>query len=154
MKRVSLDLNKVLIFNIFRLWKWWNSVGLKTEGLVKKQWPISRYKVFIFIIIFILKFPVSILDFSFVVNWVLILSLFKGTLVYTKQIQTLKADFWKEGVGGSKKLLKKILKKITNYEEQHVNLDEQVNKEHDNVNKIIRSLKFHNFDNIFGSQFF
>jgi len=52
----------------------------------------------------------------------------KGTLVYTKQIQTLKADFWKEGVGGSKKLLKKILKKITNYEAQHVNLDEQVNK--------------------------
>ena len=69
------------------------------------------------------------------VNWVLILSLFKGTLVYTKQIQTLKADFWKEGVGGSKKLLKKILKKITNYEEQHVNLDEQVNKEPDNVKK-------------------
>ena len=69
------------------------------------------------------------------VNLVLILSLFKGTLVYTKQIQTLKADFWKEGVGGSKKLLKKILKKITNYEEQHVNLDEQVNKEHDNLKK-------------------
>ena len=87
------------------------------------------------------------------VNWVLILSLFKGTLVYTKQIQTLKADFWKEGVGGSKKLLKKILKKITNYEEQHVNLDEQVNKEHDNL-KMIRSLKSHNFDNILGSQFF
>ena len=52
----------------------------------------------------------------------------KGTLVYTKQMQTLKADFWKEGVGGSKKILKKILKKITNYEEQHVNLDEEVNK--------------------------
>ena len=52
----------------------------------------------------------------------------KGTLVYTKQMQTLKADFWKEGVGGSKRILKKILKKITNYEEQHVNLDEEVNK--------------------------
>ena len=52
----------------------------------------------------------------------------KGTLVYTKQMQTLKADFWKEGVGGSKKILKKILKKITNYEEQHVNLDEEGNK--------------------------
>ena len=150
MKGVSLDLNKVLIFNIFRLWKWWNSVGLKTEGLVKKQWPISRYKVFIFIVIFILKFPVSILDFSFVVNWVLILSLFKGTLVYTKQIQTLKADFWKEGVGGSKKLLKKILKKITNYEAQHVNLDEQVNKEHDNVKKMNHSLKSDGFDSIWG----
>lgn len=43
-------------------------------------------------------------------------------------MQTLKADFWKEGVGGSKRILKKILKKITNYEEQHVNLDEEVNK--------------------------
>ena len=43
-------------------------------------------------------------------------------------MQTLKADFWKEGVGGSKRLLKKILKKIMNYEEQHVNLDEEVNK--------------------------
>ena len=57
-----------------------------------------------------------------------IFSNLKGTLVYTKQMQTLKADFWKEGVGGSKRILKKILKKITNYEEQHVNLDEEVNK--------------------------
>ena len=32
-------------------------------------------------------------------------------------------------------MLKKILKKITNYEAQHVNLDEQVNKEPDNVKK-------------------
>ena len=80
------------------------------------------------------------------VNLVLIFSLFKGTLVYTKQIQTLKADFWKEGVGGSKKLLKKILKKITNYEAQHVNLDEQVNKEPDNVKKMIHSLISDDFD--------
>ena len=90
------------------------------------------------------------MDFSFVVNLLLILSLFKGTLVYTKQIQTLKADFWKEGVGGSKKLLKKILKKITNYEAQHVNLDEQVNKEPDNVKKMIHSLKSDDFDSILG----
>ena len=87
------------------------------------------------------------------VNLVLIFSLFKGTLVYTKQIQTLKADFWKEGVGGSKKLLKKILKKITNYEAQHVNLDEQVNKEPDNVKKMIHSLKSDDFDSILGWQF-
>ena len=85
------------------------------------------------------------------VKLVLILSLFKGTLVYTKQIQTLKADFWKEGVGGSKKLLKKILKKITNYEAQHVNLDEQVNKkEPDNVKKMIHSIKSDDFDSILG----
>ena len=47
-------------------------------------------------------------------------------------------------------MLKKILKKITNYEEQHVNLDEQVNKEHDNVKKMNRSLKSDGFDSIWG----
>ena len=47
-------------------------------------------------------------------------------------------------------MLKKILKKITNYEAQHVNLDEQVNKEPHNVKKMIHSLKSDDFDSILG----
>ena len=52
----------------------------------------------------------------------------RGVLKYESKIQTIKSDFWKEGVDGSKRILKKILKKINDYEMHHINLEEEVNR--------------------------
>ena len=52
----------------------------------------------------------------------------KGRISYDKEAHTVKSDFWKNGVAGSRRILKKVLKKINIYEEQHTKLEEQVNK--------------------------
>ena len=52
----------------------------------------------------------------------------KGRISYDKETHTVKSDFWKNGVAGSRRILKKVLKKINIYEEQHTKLEEQVNK--------------------------
>ena len=41
----------------------------------------------------------------------------RGTISYHIKLVNVPPDFWKEGVGTSKKIINKILKKITSYED-------------------------------------
>ena len=41
----------------------------------------------------------------------------RGTISYQIKLVNVPADFWKEGVGTSKRIINKILKKITSYED-------------------------------------
>ena len=51
----------------------------------------------------------------------------RGTISYQIRLVNVPPDFWKEGVGTSKRIINKILKKITSYEDDmSKNLDDEI----------------------------
>ena len=51
----------------------------------------------------------------------------RGTISYQIKLVNVPPDFWKEGVGTSKRIINKILKKITSYEDDmDRNLDDEI----------------------------
>ena len=51
----------------------------------------------------------------------------RGTISYEIRLVNVPPDFWKEGVGTSKRIINKILKKITSYEDDmSKNLDDEI----------------------------
>ena len=51
----------------------------------------------------------------------------RGTISYQIKLVNVPSDFWKEGVGTSKRIINKILKKITSYEDDmDRNLDDEI----------------------------
>merc|ERR1711962_1160684 len=58
----------------------------------------------------------------------IVTSSIRGSLTYTRKLLTVSADFWTEGVGSSKKILKKIINKINKYEENNDKIEKKVNK--------------------------
>ena len=51
----------------------------------------------------------------------------RGTISYQVRMVSVPPDFWKEGVGTSKRIINKILKKISSYEDNiNNNLDEEI----------------------------
>ena len=51
----------------------------------------------------------------------------RGTISYQIKLVNVPPDFWKEGVGTSKRIINKILKKITSYEDDmNRNVDDAI----------------------------
>ena len=51
----------------------------------------------------------------------------RGTISYQIRLVNVPPDFWKEGVGTSKRIINKILKKITSYEDDmSKNMDDEI----------------------------
>eukprot|EP00091_Calanus_sinicus_P007405 TRINITY_DN18459_c0_g1_i1.p1 TRINITY_DN18459_c0_g1~~TRINITY_DN18459_c0_g1_i1.p1 ORF type:complete len:124 (-),score=43.94 TRINITY_DN18459_c0_g1_i1:48-419(-) len=67
----------------------------------------------------------------------------RGTISYQIRLVNVPPDFWKEGVGTSKRIINKILKKINSYEDDmNQNLDDEIQE------KIVERFKKINDENL------